>query len=74
MCGRLAACGASASTDVPPVVTWGNKEPSVVQLLQGEKSEVPETVGEQVVVFICNTVLRNWKHFSFRFLTVLLLS
>lgn len=54
MCGKVTA--ASASTDVPPVVTCGNKEPSVVQLLQGEKSEVPETVGKQAVVFIRNRV------------------
>lgn len=73
MCGRVTACRASAGTDVPPVVTWENKEPSVVQLLQGEKSEVPETVGSRLW-FSYARVVRNWKRFSFRFLTVLLLS
>lgn len=48
VCGRVTARGASAGTDLPPVVTCGNKEPSVVQLLQGEKSEVPETVGSRL--------------------------
>lgn len=48
LCGRVTARRASASTDVPPVVTCGNKEPSVVQLLEGEKSEVPETVGSRL--------------------------
>lgn len=32
MCGRVTARGGFVGTDVPPVVTWGNKEPSVVQL------------------------------------------